>query len=273
MTAELSALSGAWNFRDVAETTGALRPGRLFRSSELSGLDDDDRARLRRLCVADVADLRSRREVERRGPGRVPDGVEIHPLPIPDPAVDDDPTAPTSPHEQAFQRLLTEPRDDESLPAAAADYMLDEYRRFPTLEGTRRALRRVVSLLSADRPVLAHCFAGKDRTGLVTALVLEAVGIDRETILTDYLRSNAAVGQLRTRLLEALSQRGDDEFGPQAVALAEARLSDEVLGVREEYLATARATIDGMCGSLPGYLRAAGITDSDVAALRGALRG
>lgn len=74
-------LSGAWNFRDVAEETG-IRPGRLFRSSELSGLNDDGRSALARMGIGDVADLRSQREVERRGPGQVPDGVAVHLLPF-----------------------------------------------------------------------------------------------------------------------------------------------------------------------------------------------
>ena len=55
-------LSGAWNFRDVAEETG-IRPGRLYRASELSNLDDSGRATLIDLRVADVTDLRSDREV------------------------------------------------------------------------------------------------------------------------------------------------------------------------------------------------------------------
>ena len=70
-------LSGAWNFRDVAEEPG-IRPGRLVRSSELSRLDDAGRDALARFGNGDVADLRSQREVERRGPGRVPDGVAVH---------------------------------------------------------------------------------------------------------------------------------------------------------------------------------------------------
>ncbi|HME77380.1 MAG TPA: tyrosine-protein phosphatase, partial [Mycobacterium sp.] len=77
-------LQGAWNFRDIADSTGVVRPGRFFRSGELSDLGDDGRDELNRLGLTDVADLRSRREVERHGPGLVPDGVEIHLLPIPD---------------------------------------------------------------------------------------------------------------------------------------------------------------------------------------------
>ena len=81
-------LGGAWNFRDVADATG-LRPGRFFRSSELSTLQQDGRDELRRLGITDVADLRSPREAERRGPGQVPDDVAIHLLPFPDLATDD----------------------------------------------------------------------------------------------------------------------------------------------------------------------------------------
>ena len=76
-------------FATSRESTAALRPGRLFRSSELSRLDDDGRETLRRLGITDVADLRAAREVARRGPGLVPDGVEIHLLPFPDLAEDE----------------------------------------------------------------------------------------------------------------------------------------------------------------------------------------
>lgn len=108
MTEALRELSGAWNFRDVADGVSALRPGRLFRSGELSRLDDQGREMLRELGITDVADLRAAREVARRGPGLVPDGVEIHLLPFPDlgdqvPTEDSEDAAP---HETAFRRLF-----------------------------------------------------------------------------------------------------------------------------------------------------------------------
>ena len=269
-------LPGAWNFRDVADGAAALRPGRLFRSSELSRLDDDGRATLRRLGITDVADLRASREVARRGPGLVPDGVEVHLLPFPDLSdqqADDEQADGAAPHEEAFQRLLRGESDGSGEPVneAAIRFMTDEYRQFPTRNGAQRALRRVVTLLAADRPVLTHCFAGKDRTGFVIATVLEAVGIDRDTIVADFLRSNDAVPELRTRIYEMIRQRGDTELTPEVVTFTEARLSDGVLGVRPEYLAAARQTIDEEFGSLGGYLNDAGITEADVDRLRDAL--
>ncbi|MHA7653303.1 tyrosine-protein phosphatase [Mycobacterium sp. ML4] len=273
-------LPGAWNFRDVADRTAALRPGRLFRSSELSSLDDEGRAVLRRLGVTDVADLRSVREVNRRGPGRVPDGVDIHLLPFPDLADDQSgvnaPENNEAPHEIAFKRLMTEgaaDESDEAIEANAVRYMTEEYREFPTRNGAQSAVRRVFTLLGAGRPVLTHCFAGKDRTGFVVATVLEAAGLDRDAIIADYLRSNEAVPQLRQQITEMIAQRSDVELTPEVVTFTKARLSDGVLGVRAEYLWAAWQTIDVSFGSLDGYLRAAGITETDVARLREALLG
>jgi len=272
MAAALRELPGAWNFRDVADGATALRPGRLFRSSELSRLDDEGRATLHRLGIADVADLRAAREVARRGPGRVPDGVDVHLLPFPDLA-DDQPDDGAAPHEHAFQRMLTNGESDESVNEVAARYMVDEYRQFPTRNGAQRAVRRVITLLAAERTVLTHCFAGKDRTGFVIATVLESVGIDRDTIVADYLRSNQAVPELRTRISEMIQQRSDTELTPEVVTFTEARLSDGVLGVRAEYLAAARQTIDAEFGSLDAYLRDAGVTEADLDRLRNALLG
>ncbi len=262
-------LKGAWNFRDVADAAG-VRPGRLFRSSELSALEDDGRHLLRQLGIFDVADLRSPREVERRGPGRVPDDVAIHLLPFPDLAEDADDEAP---HEHSFTRMLTEQPADEPVTDMAVKYMSEEYRRFPTLGGARNAVRHVVSLLASGRPVITHCFAGKDRTGFTVAVVLESAGVDRDAILADYLRSNDAVPQLREQILGMVHERAGSELTPEAVMFAEARLSDEVLGVREEYLLAARRSIDDTYGSLDGYLREAGVSPAGVEALRTALLG
>jgi len=275
MAAGLRELSGAWNFRDVADGVGALRPGRLFRSSELSRLDDDGRDTLRRLGITDVVDLRAAREVDRRGPGRVPDGVDVHLRHFPDLSDQDgDGADGAAPHESAFQQLLTESDTDgstESINATAAQHMINEYRQFPTRNGAQRAVRHVITLLANGRPVLAHCFAGKDRTGFVVATVLEAIGIDRHTIVADYLRSNEAVPELRERIMQMIGERGDTELTPEVVTFTKARLSEGVLGVREEYLATSRTTIDDEFGSLDNYLRDAGVTADDLDGLRRAL--
>jgi protein-tyrosine phosphatase len=260
---DVGELSGAWNFRDVSEETG-IQVGRFFRSSELSGLTEGGRELLRRLGITDVADLRSPREIERRGPGAVGEGIEVHLLPFPDvSAVDGE-----APHEATFQKMMTEKPDDEDIAVAAGRFMTEEYLRFPTLGGAQRAVRQVVSLLSDGRPVIAHCFAGKDRTGFTVATVLEAVGVPRDAVLADFLRSNDAVPQLREQILDSVRSHSETD---EVITFAEARLTEEVLGVREEYLDAARRSIEVNYGGLRGYLTAAGVSEEDVARLRTAL--
>jgi protein-tyrosine phosphatase len=261
-------LTGAWNFRDIAEETG-IRPGRFYRSSELSRLDDGGRAVMARLAITDVADLRSLREVERRGPGQVPDGVAIHMLPF----HELDANRAEAPHEHSFERMMTEKPDDEDVAAAAGRFMTEEYQRFPTLPGAHLAVRQVISMLAGERPLIIHCFAGKDRTGFTVALVLETIGVDRAAILADFLRSNDAVPQLRESILESIRNRATEQPTDEIVTFAEARLTEEVLGVREEYLDAAWRTIGSEYGSPADYLAAVGVTASDVDRLRSNLLG
>ena len=261
-------LAGAWNFRDVAEETG-IRPGRFFRSSELSALDGAGRTAMSSLGITDVADLRSLRELERRGPGQVPDGVAIHLLPFHELMS----SQAEAPHESAFEKMMTEKSDDEDVAAAAARFMTDEYLRFPALPGAKLAVRQVISLLADERPVLAHCFAGKDRTGFTVALVLDAVGVDRAAIVADFLRSNEAVPQLRERILDSIRNRATQEPTDEIVTFAEAQLDEGVLGVHEEYLDAAWRTIEADYGSPAGYLEAVGVTAGQLDRLRSNLIG
>ena len=264
-------LSGAWNFRDVTQTAG-IAPGQLFRSSELSKLDDSGRAALTEIGVTDVADLRSPAELARRGPGAVPDDVVLHHLPFPEVSHShsdsDDPAE--APHETAWQKMMTEYSDEE--PAEAGQrWMTGEYERFPTLGGAQRAVRKVITLLADGRAVLVHCFAGKDRTGFAVAIALEAAGVDQDAILTDYLRSNDATARLREHIVATTRSR--EGVTDEVVSFMESRLTDEVLGVREQYLSTSRRVVEENYGGLDGYLRACEVSADDVARLRTALLG
>ena len=104
-------------------------------------------------------------------------------------------------------------------------------------------------------------------------MVLEAIGVARDAILADFLRSNDAVPQLRDAAAGDDGEPGQRPAHPEAITFAEARLTDEVLGVREEYLDAARRSIDENYGSLRGYLDAAGVSADDVDRLRTELLG
>lgn len=148
--------------------------------------------------------------------------------------------------------------------------MTEVYEEFPGLPGAHNAVRQVISLLGAKRPVIAHCFAGKDRTGFTVATVLSAVGVERDAVITDFLRSNDAIVALRERIMESVRARADSA---EVITFAEARLSDEVLGVREEYLDAAWRKLEDAYGSVDGFVKAAGVTPEELTAVRDALLG
>jgi protein-tyrosine phosphatase len=180
---------------------------------------------------------------------------------------------PVAPHERAFEKILTaNPDDADAAAAAGARYMTQEYEHYPVLPGTQLAVRQGISLLASSRGVIVHCFAGKDRTGLTVAMILEAVGVQRDAILSDFLPSNAAAGDLRERMLESMRNRAETPKTAEIETFVHARLNDEVLGVREEYLAAAWHTIDTQYGSLSDYLETVGVIHEQVDQLRSALR-
>jgi protein-tyrosine phosphatase len=240
-------LSGAWNFRDVSglktDEGRCVGSGFLFRSSELSGLDDTGAQDLVNLGVTDVFDVRDHAEIERSGSDNIPDGIEFHVLPF-----DLRPDG-KAPHEMTHEDYV----------ANRARYMAWVYETMPALPGAMSCIDQVIKLLGDDRRVLIHCAAGKDRTGWVVAVVLGALGVNSDLIVEDYLRSNADIEPLRAHLTKIY---GPGEGGEQI------EISDDLLGVKEEYLAAAQQAMTEGYGSLEQYLKACGVTEDDLDRLR-----
>ena len=161
---------GAHNFRDLggydSRLGGTTRWGHVFRAGSLDRMTADDLDRFATLGVDTVVDLRNGDERD-----RAPDPVESLHIPImgsfmarrgrPDFAalVEHD-------HGVAFMRDMN---------LGLLEHAADEIGQvFEVIAG------------AAGRPVAFHCTAGKDRTGLVAALLLEVLGVDRDTVLDDF---------------------------------------------------------------------------------------
>ena len=116
--------------------------------------------------------------------------------------------------------------------AALTGVMLEVYRRFVRLHTpVFAALLQLIADAQTDLPLAFHCTAGKDRTGWAAALLLLALGVPRETVIEDFLRSNG-----RWRMQGASSD--------WAV----------LASVRFEYLECALDEIDLLWGSFDSYL-------------------
>jgi protein-tyrosine phosphatase len=97
-------------------------------------------------------------------------------------------------------------------------------------------------LLHSDKAVIVNCTAGKDRTGLATALVLSALGVPRDTIMQDYLLSNSALDMDRLLADAGLNALPADAIKP-------------LLDVEPAYLDAAFEQIDKDYGSVENYLK------------------
>jgi protein-tyrosine phosphatase len=180
-------LSGTWNFRDIGglpTPDGPVRRGLVYRAAVLSGLDPAGRQALVNLGVTDVFDLRGEREIEREGRDRVPASVTVT-------------VAPFHPEDGTM----------------------------PVFEPAQRSVATIMrAVADTEGSVLVHCAAGKDRTGWTIATLLTILGADRDTILQDYLLSNAAMGSLRDWLAAKYGDRFDGDSA--------------LLGVDQRYLET-----------------------------------
>ena len=182
MTLErLIALEGAVNFRDLGGyRTDEGRRTRwrvLFRADGLSELTEPDLAVLREIGIRTVVDLRSGEEVEQ---SRF--DVEAHPV-----TFHHFPFIETLPDAEEFART------PGFLPAKYVQ-MLEE--AAPQIVGGADRAGRT----RTPCPAVFHCTAGKDRTGLLSALVLSLLGVPEETVVADYALSGAAMARLRAKL-------------------------------------------------------------------------
>jgi protein-tyrosine phosphatase len=253
-------LRGAPNARDLGGLVGPdgrrVRPGALVRAPALGRLADEDVAALDGFGLVDVIDLRHPDEIALAPVDRLPAGLTATHVPVFDP---DDEVFTFVAAVMLGHELPDRP--DVGDPVAA---MTGVYRWFVTSAAARAGFGRAVRRIAAagGRPVLFHCSAGKDRTGWLSAVLLTALGVDRDTVTVDYLRTNEDAREVIDKVIAALaSRRGLD---PAAVR--------PVLVAAPEYLDAAYDEVKREFGSFDGYLRAGlGLDERLLGELRAAL--
>jgi protein-tyrosine phosphatase len=222
-------LEASFNFRDLGGYQGAdgrsVRWRRLFRSDGLYRLTPADLERLGSFGLRTVIDLRTPAELDRTGRIEWPtDDLAFHHLPLMDVLPDDDK------YEQWSQ----------------PSHLADQYGQM--LVDGAAAIGGVFDVLSdpGSYPLAYHCMVGKDRTGIVSALVLSLLGVADEVIAADYALSGAAM----VRMLEWIRVHRPDVFAnlePKTAAIVAAEPESMLLflkgveatyGGAEDYLAS-----------------------------------
>jgi protein-tyrosine phosphatase len=236
-------LVGAYNFRDLGGYPTAdgriTRWGRLYRSDTLHELTDDDLALLRDLGLACVVDLRTPKEVERVGRGLLgSEPVRYVNLSV----------------------LREEGGEGRAAPAIRISDTAERYLSY--LETGRFALVEALGIMADpdSYPLVFHCQAGKDRTGVLAALVLASVGVERGPIVDDYVltatRMDLIIGRLRR---DPHFADRIDELPPSVFTVEGATMERFLDGLDERY------------GGAHAWARAAGVAAADLDALVGLL--
>lgn len=230
------------NFRDFGgyqtKNGTRLKKGLLYRSGDLSRATDSDLAALSSLGIKTICDLRSEQERQVE-PDRIPDVEPVTFFNIPmRPIVDY--------HARSVRRLVSLMFGRER----KIDYIAEShkaYREYAT--GYLPQLKDLFKRISnpENLPLLIHCSAGKDRTGVLSSLIQQVLGVSPEVTMDDYLKTNENMGAYNATILRQVSKLA--YFGvpwKMFIPLFEARV---------DYLNAAFAQVKDEFGAIDEWIR------------------
>jgi protein-tyrosine phosphatase len=236
------------NFRDIGgiPATGRrrIREGIVFRSANPDRITRGDLDKLRSFNIRTVIDLRAPGELGKRF--RSVDHADKLRFPL------------------DFQKTTRErlrpviyKKDAENIIADISNELYLEI-----LDASAPVFRQVMELLASPgrSPVLIHCHAGKDRTGIIIALILMAMGVDRELIINDFMKSNEALMPFfKTRfIIRKIFSFGFFPYRNMVFAVE----------VKKRNIESVLDRVDFHYGGIEGYLRFAGFDISSLQKVR-----
>jgi protein-tyrosine phosphatase len=256
-------LKGTTNTRDIGgyETSdlGTVRFGQIIRSDKLSRLTANDFQKLEEIGVKTVIDLRTNKEHDQSPTAWQGDNP---PRFFHFPVGDANNEWFTSQRKMMKRNRFTE---EQSL-----EHMVKGYRMIAE-EGTSsyQQLMEVV-LDESNWPVLIHCTAGKDRSGVGVALILEALGVDRETIMEEYLLTNE-ISRIEDKAVFLAKESKESSRGSRFSKGVKASAWLPIVGVRAEMLEAFYASVDEKYGSMDAFLTELGVDQNARLALAASL--
>ena len=241
-------MDGAFNTRELGgyKTTDgrSVKWGVLFRSDKLSDISDNDQKYLQSLGIKRIVDFRSTGE-KTEDPNIIPEGINYIESPI---NVD-------GAMRSKIEAVLKGETNKE-----VKSFLVDANKEFIN-NYTHVYEDFLRGLIDEDGPTLFHCTAGKDRAGFAAAITLIALGVSREDVIEDYMKTNIFT---KDKIDEMI-----DKIKLMSLYQADAEILRPLIGVERIYIETAFKTAEEKYGSLENFIREGlNISDDEIQILR-----
>lgn len=237
-------LEGGRNFRDLGgyQTMDGrtIKSGKLFRSGVLHHMTAADYSKVAEFGIKTVVDFRANDERESEPTHWGAGDVNVM-------------TWDYSMNFGQDENILAEFANPE-LDAAGAEALMAQMYRGMAEEQKPHYAGMFATLSSSDDPLLFHCTAGKDRTGIAAALLLTALGVDRETVIQDYVLSEV-INDLPEYQNTAPALTEDVNSTYAFLAMMPPAALDALMGTRRIYIESAFDEMTKQYGSVDAYIR------------------
>jgi protein-tyrosine phosphatase len=204
---------------------GVTASGVLLRSDNLQGLTSGDVAALESLGVTQIVDLRTAGEVELEGPGPLVGRIDIRHRSL---------------YPERGARTDVAVEDIMIGDAPIVDIYLDYLNHRPD-----SFVGALEDIAAGSGATLVHCAAGKDRTGMVCALALETVGVERAAIVADYVATAERISLIMARLRASSTYAPDLDDEPDETHAPRAETLEAVLDALDSRYGSPLAWLEG----------------------------
>lgn len=244
-------LKGTTNTRDIGgyqtSDKGTLRWRQIIRSENLSRLTSSDFQKLEEIGLKTVIDLRTQKEHDRSPTVWQGDNPpRFFHFPVGD-ANDD--------WFKAQRKMMKRNRFTEE---QSLELMVEGYRMIAEEGSSSYQKLMEVVLDQSNWPILIHCNAGKDRAGIAVTLILESLGVDRETIMEEYLLTNE-IGRTEKKAVLLSKESKKLGRGSKIGKGSSPSAWSPIVGVRAEMLEAYYASVDEKYGSMDAFLSELGV--------------
>jgi len=256
-------LKGTSNTRDIGgyQTSDllTLREGQIIRSENLSKLTANDFQKLEEIGVKTVIDLRTDKEHEKAPTVWQGDNPpQFYHFPVGDA---------NNYWFNAQRKMMKRNRFTEK---QALEHMVEGYRMIVDVGPPSYQKLMDVVLDQSNWPILIHCNAGKDRAGIATTLILEALGVDRETIMEEFLLTNK-IARIEEKAAFLAKDSKKSSNGRKLARTPSASAWFPIVGVRAEMLEAFYASVEAEYGSMDAFLTELGVDQDARRALAASL--